>query len=252
MCQICDLNADKEPKETLHRRSFLKLGVASTIGLGLASATVQPAFAEHPTADVLPKNVLSPDAALERLMAGNERYAKGQSTPLNFAKERKKLLKGQNPYACILSCADSRVGPEFAFDEQRGDLFVSRVAGNYVTLDFVATLEYAALVLHTPIIMVLGHESCGAAKAAMDAVDNDQQYPGHIQIMASALAPAVRAVTHMPGDRYSNVIKMNVIQNVEKLRQKTPILNKLADQNKVRIVGGIYSLQTGKVELVIT
>jgi len=254
MCQICDqnnLSDPNEPDKTLHRRSFLKFGAASTFAFCIAAAA-QTTFAEDAHVHPLPENELTPDAALERLMTGNERYASGQSNPLNFTRDREALRKGQNPYACILSCADSRVGPEFAFDEQRGDLFVSRVAGNYVTLDFVATLEYAALILHTPIIMVLGHESCGAAKAAINAVDNDQQFPGHIQILASALAPAVRAVSHMPGDRYQNVIKENVIQNVEKLRHKTPVLHKLAMERKIRIVGGVYSLKTGKVELVAT
>src|SRR5699024_10117989 len=129
----------------------------------------------------LPENVMSADEALERLMAGNARYVAGQSTPLNFAEERAALVTGQNPYASILSCSDSRVSPEFCFDEQRGDLFVARVAGNYLTTDFVATLEYAAAVLDTPLIMVLGHQSCGAVRAAIDAVEKNKQFPGHIQ-----------------------------------------------------------------------
>ena len=107
---------------------------------------------------------MTADEALERLMAGNARYVADQSTPLNFSNDRAALVSGQNPYASILSCSDSRVSPEFCFDEQRGDLFVARVAGNYLTTDFVATLEYAAAVLYTPLIMVLGHESCGAVR----------------------------------------------------------------------------------------
>ena len=98
----------------------------------------------------LPENVMTADAALERLMKGNERYVAGLSTPLNFAADRAALVTGQNPYATILSCSDSRVSPEFCFDEQRGDLFVARVAGNYLTTDFVATLEYAAVVCMPP------------------------------------------------------------------------------------------------------
>lgn len=197
-----------------------------------------------------PENVLTPEAALERLMAGNERYITGRSAPFDFSRERAVLAEGQNPYASILSCSDSRVAPEFCFDEQRGDLFVTRVAGNYLTTDFVATLEFSAFVLHTPLIMVLGHESCGAIQAAIEASDKNQQFPGHIQAIASALAPAVRAVDKESKDRVGKVVRMNVIQNVEELKKQTPILSKLVAEKKLLVVGGVYSLRTGKVDLV--
>lgn len=232
------------------RRLFLKLATGSALGLGIAGATGRTAFAAPVKMPPLPENVMTADEALERLMAGNKRYVSGQSAPLNFAKDRAALVRGQNPYASILSCSDSRVGPEFCFDEQRGDLFVARVAGNYLTTDFVATLEYAAAVLHTPLIMVLGHESCGAVAAAIDAVDKNEQFPGHIQAMASALAPAVRAAKNMPGERFENVVKMNVIRNVDKLKDQAPILSRLVADKKIRVVGGVYSLETGKVNLV--
>ena len=98
--------------------------------------------------------------------------------------------------------------------------------------------------------MVLGHESCGAVRAAIDAVDTNRQFPGHIQSMASALAPAVRAAKNMPGERFDNVVRMNVMRNVDKLRQQPPILSKLVAERKILVVGGVYSLKTGKVELV--
>ncbi len=246
---MCD-----EKNANLHRdsskRLFLKLVAASALGAGIAGATGRTAFAAKVKMPPLPENVMMPDAALERLVAGNARYVAGQSTPLNFSNDRAALVSGQNPYASILSCSDSRVGPEFCFDEQRGDLFVARVAGNYLTTDFVATLEYAAAVLHTPLIMVLGHESCGAVRAAIDSVDNNTQFPGHIQSMASALAPAVRAAKTLPGERFENVVRMNVIRNVDKLRKQPPILSRLVAKGKVLVVGGVYSLKTGKVDLV--
>lgn len=246
---MCD-----EENASLHRdsskRLFLKRVAASAFGAGIAGVTGRMAFAAKVKMPPLPENVMTPDAALERLVAGNARYVAGQSTPLNFSNDRAALVSGQNPYASILSCSDSRVGPEFCFDEQRGDLFVARVAGNYLTTDFVATLEYAAAVLHTPLIMVLGHESCGAVRAAIDSVDNNTQFPGHIQSMASALAPAVRAATTLPGERFDNVVKMNVVRNVDKLRKQPPILSRLVAKGKVLVVGGVYSLKTGKVELV--
>ncbi len=234
MCDICDQRKEELQPEP-GKRLFLKQATASALTLGIAGTAA---------------NVMTPDAALERLMAGNDRYVADESTPLNFSSERAVLVKGQNPYASILSCSDSRVSPEFCFDEQRGDLFVARVAGNYVTTDFVATLEYASAVLHTPLIMVLGHESCGAVGAAIDAVDKNKQFPGHIQSMASALAPAVRAARNMPGERFGNVVKMNVIRNVEKLKKQPPILSRLVADKKILVVGGVYSLKTGRVALV--
>jgi carbonic anhydrase len=246
---MCD-----EENASLHqdssKRLFLKRVAASAFGAGIAGVTGRMAFAAKVKMPPLPENVMTPDAALERLVAGNARYVAGQSTPLNFSNDRAALVSGQNPYASILSCSDSRVGPEFCFDEQRGDLFVARVAGNYLTTDFVATLEYAAAVLHTPLIMVLGHESCGAVRAAIDSVDNNTQFPGHIQSMASALGPAVRAAKGMSGERFENVVKMNVVRNVDKLRKQPPILSRLVAKGKALVVGGVYSLKTGKVELV--
>lgn len=253
MCERFDQKNEKL-QQAKQRRSFLKLTGASALGLGLAATATKLAAASGVVKTPFPENVLTPDQALERLVTGNERYVTGQSTPLNFNLEREELVKGQNPYACILSCSDSRVSPEFCFDEQRGDLFVARVAGNYLTTDFVATLEYAAAILHTPLIMVLGHENCGAIKAAIDASDNDQQFPGHIQSIASALAPAVRAVRRTPdyvsANRYYDIIKMNVILNVKKLRDQAPILSRLTDNRKILVVGGVYNLRTGKVDLV--
>ncbi len=241
-------NSTESTKENINRRAFLKLGAASTLGLSMAASGAQ--LVDTYKLPPLPRNILTPDDALARLMAGNKRYVSGKSNPPNFAKDRAALTNGQNPYATILGCSDSRVSPEFCFDEQHGDLFVARVAGNYITPDFIATLEYSAAILHTPLIMVMGHESCGAAKAAIDAVQQHQQFPGHIQLLASALAPAVRAAKNMPGDLYENAIRMNVALNVERLKQKTPIINQLHSAKKVKIVGGIYSLKTGEVKLV--
>ncbi|SFP69369.1 carbonic anhydrase [Nitrosomonas cryotolerans] len=254
---MCDTDdpTRKHQQPIRQRRSFLKLAATSTFGLG-ATVTVEKLIAASGAikTPALPENILTPDAALERLMAGNKRYIAGQSTPMDFNLQSASLIKGQNPYACILSCSDSRVSPEFCFDEQLGDLFVARVAGNYLTTDFVATLEYAAAILHTPLIMVLGHESCGAIKAAINASDNNEQFPGHIQTMSSALAPAVRAAERismfMSGDRYYNVVKMNVILNARELKKQTPILSKLVTEKRLLVVGGIYSLETGIVELV--
>jgi carbonic anhydrase len=236
----------------VNRRSFLRVGAASALGLGLlGTGRTTAAAANAKRSPPLPENIMTPDSALERLMEGNGRYVAGESTPLNFAADRAALVTGQNPYATILSCSDSRVSPEFCFDEQRGDLFIARVAGNYLTTDFVATLEYGAVVLHTPLIMVLGHQACGAVRAAINAVDSHEQFPGHIQSIASALAPAVSAAKNMPGDRFDNVVRMNVIRTVEKLRKQPPVLSKLVAERKLMVAGGVYNLTTGKVDQVV-
>ncbi len=254
--QLSDFNQDSSSSICSGRRLFVKLSAASALSLGMACAGIAPmrdSMASEPPRAVIPpkpENVLTPDQALERLMQGNERYVSGKSKLLDFHDIQSALVNGQNPYATILGCSDSRVSPEHCFDEALGDLFVARGAGNYLTNDNVATIEYSVAVLNTPLIMVLGHESCGAVKAAVEAVDHHKDFPGHIQLLASAIAPAVRAVNDTSSNRLMNVTKMNVVMTVEKLRTKTPILDYYHDQKKIRVVGGIYHLETGKVELI--
>ena len=258
MCYRCEQPGDLSQDSGIrsNRRSFIKLSAVSALSLGMAYAGIAPKgesiAAEQSRAVVPPKpeNVLTPDQALERLMQGNERYVSGKSKLLDFHDIQSALVGGQNPYATILGCSDSRVSPEHCFDEALGDLFVARGAGNYLTNDNVATIEYSVAVLNTPLIMVLGHESCGAVKAAVEAVDHHKDFPGHIQLLASAIAPAVRAVNDTSSSRLMNVTKMNVIMTVERLRTKTPVLDYYHDQKKIRVVGGIYHLETGKVELI--
>jgi carbonic anhydrase len=252
MCYRCDQKINQQNlKQTLSKRSFLKLAAVSTIGLGLTAADIATAQEKKsPTIPPKLENILTPDQALERLMKGNERYVAGQSLPLNFHEVQDALVGGQNPYATILGCSDSRVSPEHCFDESHGDLFVVRIAGNYMTADNLATIEYSVAVLNTPLIMVLGHEGCGAVRAAVDAVDHHQEFPGHIQLLASAIAPAVRAVNDKSSSRLTNVTKKNVFLTVERLRNKTPILDYYHDLQKIRVVGGLYHLDTGKVEII--
>jgi carbonic anhydrase len=198
-----------------------------------------------------PNNVLTPDEALTRLMAGNERYVSGKSMPVNFDKTRAVLASGQNPYACLLSCADSRIGPEFCFDEGRGDLFVTRVAGNFVTPDILASLEYGTAVLQSPLIMVLGHTSCGAIGAAVQAFTENASFPGHIQSLTTALAPAVRqAVNDKATDIVVASTRINILQNVRSLQESNPLISQRVKEGKLKIVGGLYHLDTGRVELV--
>jgi carbonic anhydrase len=197
-----------------------------------------------------PQNVLSPDAALERLLKGNERYVGGVSLRHDFKHEREALAGGQNPYAAVLSCADSRIAPEYAFDAGRGDLFVCRVAGNFATTETIASLEYAVAVLGVPLILVLGHESCGAVDAAIKSLKDDTTLPGHMPSLVTGIAPAVKAVSQQGGDTLGKAIRQNVVDNVAKLSSATPILSAAVEQHKLRVVGGIYRLRDGRVDMV--
>ncbi|MNN64927.1 Carbonic anhydrase [compost metagenome] len=150
----------------------------------------------------------------------------------------------------ILSCADSRIAPEYAFDTARGDLFAVRIAGNFVTNEGLASLEYAVLVLGAPLILVLGHESCGAISAGIKAIKDKATFPGHIQGLADALKPAIEQVLNQSGELMDNAIARNVKNSVEKLKNATPVLTEAISQGKLNIVGGVYRLATGKVDLI--
>jgi carbonic anhydrase len=206
-------------------------------------------FAEAPKAPPKKDNVLSPDAALKRLMSGNERYVQGVSKRHDFKHEREALTKGQNPFAGILSCADSRIAPEYAFDTGRGDLFVCRVAGNFLNTDVVASFEYTVSVLNTPLLMVLGHRSCGAVDAAIKSIRDGTTLPGHLPSLVEAIAPAIKDTQGKPGDALDNAIKQNVLLNVQKLKAATPIVEMFVAEKKVRVVGAIYNLEDGRIEL---
>jgi carbonic anhydrase len=228
------------------RRGVLKLAAFAAAGLAVAP----PVLAANAKAPPKPQNVLSPDAALKRLMQGNARYVEGVSKRHDFTHERETLSTGQNPFAGVLSCADSRISPEYCFDTARGDVFVCRVAGNFASDDIVASFEYAVAVLNTPLIMVLGHDACGAVDATIKSVKDGTTLPGHLPTLVAALRPAVEAVKDESGDVLVNAIRHNVLLNVEKLKAATPILSAAVDEKKLQVVGGVYKLASGHVELV--
>jgi len=246
MCEICRQHALRRSDTT--RRGFLL--AASAAGLLLATPAAARQTKPETKAPPKPENVLSPDASLKRLQAGNERYVEGIARRHDFRHERKALVGGQNPFAAILSCADSRIAPEYAFDSGRGDLFVCRVAGNFAADETVASLEYAVAVLSVPLILVLGHDACGAVDATIKSLKDDKSLPGHMPTLVTALTPAVKAVAQQGGNTLDNAIRQNVIDTVAKLTSATPILSAAVEQNKLKIVGGIYRLISGKVDMV--
>jgi carbonic anhydrase len=247
MCEMCRQHSNH--RFDLSRRRLLFVAAATT-GLLLANAAGAKETKKETKAPPKPQNVLSPDASLQRLLKGNARYVDGVSLRHDFKHEREALAGGQNPFAAILSCADSRIAPEYAFDSGRGDLFVCRVAGNFANTDTIASMEYAVAVLNVPLIVVLGHESCGAVDAAIKSLKDDKALPGHMPSLVEAIGPAVKAVSQQGGDTLSKAIRQNVIDNVAKLSTATPILSTAVEQRKLRVVGGIYGLKDGKVEMV--
>ncbi len=241
MCERCTAAGGMQ----FARRNILKLAAGAAAGLAVAPR----AFAAKVKAPPKPENVVSPDAALQRLMQGNARYVADETKRHDFRHEREALSKGQNPFAAILSCANSRIAPEYCFDTARGDLFVCRVAGNFASDEMIASLEYAVQVLNTPLIMVLGHEACGAVDATIKSVKDGTTLPGHLPSLVAAIRPAVEAVQNQPGDLLPNAIRRNVALNVEKLKSTAPILKSFVDDKKINVVGGIYELKTGRVAL---
>jgi carbonic anhydrase len=243
MCDQC--SETMTDRLTPSRRSAMLLTAAA-----LGTAFSGRAFAKGSKPPPKPHNVLSPDAALKRLMEGNARYVDGVARRHDFKHEREALAGGQNPFAAVLSCADSRIAPEYAFDTGRGDLFVCRVAGNFAGTETIASLEYAVAVLNTPLILVLGHDACGAVDATLKAIKDDKPPPGHIPSLVDAIAPAAKAAMQQGGEVLDKAIRQNVVDNVAKLKSAAPILSAAVEQGKLKIAGGIYRLTTGTVDLI--
>ena len=244
MCEKCSLPDGAAQLRPSRRSLFGFLGLAAG---GMVAA---PALAKEAKAPPKPGNVVSPDAALELLSKGNKRYVEGVSRRHDFKHEREALVSGQNPYAAILSCADSRIAPEYAFDTGRGDIFVCRVAGNFANIDTIASMEYAVAILKAPLIMVVGHDGCGALDSTIKSLKDNSTLPGHLPSLVTALAPAVQASAGRPGDALDNAIRQNVIDNVAKLKSASPILDAAVKDGKIKVVGGVYRLASGRVETV--
>lgn len=245
MCEICRVG--NSGRQTLpSRRSLFRF-----LGMVTAGATLTgSALANEMKTPPKPQNVVTPDGSLELLIKGNARYVEGKSRRHDFKHEREALVGGQNPYAGILSCADSRIAPEYAFDSGRGDLFVCRVAGNFANKDIIASMEYTVAMLGTPLIMVLGHDSCGAVAAAFKSIRDNTPLPGHLPSLVKSLAPAVSASVGNSSNSLSNAIRKNVLDNVAKLKSATPILSAAVEQRKLKVVGGVYKLEDGRIEMI--
>jgi carbonic anhydrase len=189
---------------------------------------------------------ISADTALARLKSGNQRFVAGRPRPRHLISERRSLAEGQAPYAIILCCSDSRVSPEIIFDESLGRLFVVRVAGNVADPVDLGSIEYAAQHLHARLLLVVGHESCGAVKATLDG----GQVPPNIDAIVDRINPAVEKARNRRGDAkalLNAAIEENVRQQMSNALQQSAVLRQMVEKQELRISGGIYNLHTGKV-----
>jgi carbonic anhydrase len=230
---------------SLSRRQWLG---AAALGSGLIVARGSRAIAASPA----PSSPAA-DEALQRLLKGNQRFVHGTTkNPRRAPADFRALAEGQRPVAVIMGCADSRVPPELLFDQGVGDLFVVRVAGNVVGGGGVfvkGSIEYAVAELGVRLIMVLGHSSCGAVKAAIKHVDDGDPLPGAIAELVNRIRPAVIKAKDMPGDRLANAISANVLLGVETLNNLDPIVRPAVSSGQAKVVGAVYDLRTGAVTL---
>ena len=246
---MCDLCGDALHEAQVSRRDFLRTGAVVALapwGIGTAFAADPPTPGAAP-----PQNAIAPADASQRLMEGNARYAANTPNERDFSSGRAARAQVQHPLAAILSCADSRVAPELVFDQGPGDLFVVRVAGNIVTRDLLASLEYGVRFLGAPLVMVLGHSGCGAVDAAIKVLKTKAVLPGHLPELVTAIKPAVIAAEKTKsGELLDNAIAENVRRQVSRLKNAPSIVQKSFAGKKINIVGATYDLRTGKVALV--
>jgi carbonic anhydrase len=235
------------------RRQFMCLLGTTAAGLTL----VRTRFVHAASPQTMPSEtgrIYDPDEVLRELLAGNERFFKGEVIhPRRRPDDFKPLAEGQRPQAVIVSCADSRVAPEIVFDQGIGDLFVIRVAGNVISgagAIVKGSIEYAVVELRVPLIVVLGHSQCGAVKAAITQIDATTPLPGSLSGLVSTIKPAVIRAKDQPGDLLENAIRANVQIGVEHLQTSEPILANALKQGKVKVVGAAYDLRSGRVTVI--
>ena len=243
MCGRCEHSESR-----LSRRSVMTgaaaLLAASSLPRGFARAD-QPVLAEPPP------NAIPPLRALDRLMQGNARYVAGETECKDYSIGRAERAGAQYPLVAVLSCSDSRVSPELLFEQGPGDIFVVRIAGNFVNTDGLASMESAVKVLGVPLLMVLGHSNCGAVAAAVKVVTEHAELPGHLPELVESIEPAVIAAHGKhPSDLVAATIEENVRLNMKRLIDDTPIISDALAAKKIAISGGVYDISTGKVGLV--
>ncbi len=223
------------------RREFLSLLTASIAATTLGAPY---AFAAGATTSV------TADEALAKLKVGNEKFVSApQLCAADLSKQREHVAKAQTPWATIITCSDSRVPPELLFGGLGvGELFVARNAGNMVDTATMGTIEYGAEHLGIPLVVVMGHERCGAVAAACEVVEKHTKLPGSIGPMVNAIVPAAKAVRGKPGDFVDNTVRESAKRTAMKVASKSPIVSHLIKENKVKVLAARYDLDNGSVE----
>ncbi len=231
------MSDDARNTAALGRREFLGSAIAAGIGAATAGIELASPAAVHAQSN------LTPDQALKQLMVGNERFAANKLTSIEHDLEvlKNHTVEKQEPFAAVLACADSRVPVELVFDQTIGQIFVTRVAGNMLTPEIIATLEYGVAVLGVEVLLVLGHSNCGAVKAAMKA----DSVPGQI----SALYPYLRPAVEQSSGDFNKAIATNAKIQAGLLRTSSPVIRDAIKAGKLRVDSGVYDLATGKVTL---
>ena len=233
MCESCTA--------VLNRRRFLTTAATGLVVAGAMSAgMVTPGFA---------KTELTPDEALAKLMEGNKKFVSApQLCEADMMATRAAVAKGQSPWATVLTCADSRLSPELLFGGMTlGELFVCRNAGNIADDDVLGSIEYGAEHLGSPLIVVLGHERCGAVSAACDEVSKGEVPEGYIGKMLENLLPAAKSQVGKDGDFVDNAVVENARLNAQKILTSSEIVAELVKEGKVKVVYGRYDLDAGEV-----
>src|SRR5262249_17025638 len=239
-CFACHTEAAPAGAAPLSRRGLMRRAMAGA-AVGLVSAgAFQTSFVRTAQA----QSTMTPQQALQAMSEGNEPLVAGKMTSLDedLAILKQKTVEKQEPFASVLSCADSRVPAEMIFDQSIGHLFVCRVAGNIATAELIASLEYGAVVLGSKAIMVVGHRNCGAVAASIAA----KEVPGQISNLYAYIRPAVDQV----GTDMAAVTRQNVLNQVKILKEASPALAGLIKKGDLAVAGGVYDLETGKVEMV--
>ena len=195
---------------------------------------------------------LTPDEVFQQFVDGNKRFQSGTTTTRDHSEQARKSAPGQFPKAVVLSCLDSRVPVEDVFDQGLGDVFVGRVAGNFVNEDLLGSMEFACKVAGARLVLVMGHQHCGAVKGAIDDVKL-----GNITAMLAKIKPAVKMSEDFVGDKKSNndlyvkhVSENNVKYAIQQIREKSPILKEMEDKGEIKIVGAFYRLTDGTLEFI--
>jgi len=228
----------------LSRRNSIKF-VAGAIGTGILAARAGAELAAPQP--VIAESAMTPEKAYDLLKDGNKRFVENKRKfPDQDWMTIAEVAPQQKPFAAILGCADSRVPAEICFDRGFGDIFVCRVAGNVATPEEIGSLEFAVLELGVKVIMVLGHERCGAVKAAIQFAKDKVALPGHIGSLVEAIMPAVESAKNQAGDQVQNTVIANVRLNANRVHASEEI-SKAINAGNVKIVGGSYDLDTGAV-----